>query len=43
MGLKLHVMCKCICNRVDLIIKGAHVKCVNTYIERAHVFINEKM
>jgi hypothetical protein len=32
MGLNVHVMCKCICNRVGLIIKGPHVQCVNRYI-----------
>jgi hypothetical protein len=32
MGLNVHVMCKCICNRVNLIIKGPHVQCVNRYI-----------
>ena len=26
MGLNVHVMCKCICNRVDLVIKGPHVQ-----------------
>jgi hypothetical protein len=25
MGLNVHVMCKYICNRVDLIVKGPHV------------------
>jgi hypothetical protein len=32
MGLNVHVMCKCICNRVVLIINGPHVQCVNMYI-----------
>jgi hypothetical protein len=34
-GLNVHVMCKCICNRVGLIIKGPHVKCFNRYIYRS--------
>jgi hypothetical protein len=32
MGLNVHVMVKCICNSVILIIKGPHMQCVNRYI-----------
>jgi hypothetical protein len=32
MGLNVHVMSKCICYRVGLVIQGPHVQCVNRYI-----------
>ena len=38
MGLNVHVMCKYICNKVDLVVNGPHVQ-VLIGIYRDHVFI----
>jgi hypothetical protein len=35
MELNVHVMGKFICNKVNLIIKGPHVQCVNRYRHRS--------
>jgi hypothetical protein len=42
MGLNVHVMCKYICNKVDLVVKGPHVQ-VLIGIYRDHVFIIGEM
>jgi hypothetical protein len=38
MGINVHLMCKYICNRLGLVVKGPHVKCEQLYI-RDHVCI----